>query len=52
MGEGRSAVLQAVTVFLLLFACYLLKPVREAFSLAEGGAYIKPYSRALERPCC
>ncbi len=48
VGEGWSAVLLAVTVFLLLFASYLLKTVREAFSLTEGGAYIKAYSSAGE----
>src|SRR3954465_6180548 len=45
-GEGLSALLFTVNVFLLLFAYYLLKTVREALILTEGGAYIKAYSSA------
>jgi AAA family ATP:ADP antiporter len=45
-GEGWSALLLTITVFLLLFAYYLLKTVREALILTEGGAYIKAYSSA------
>src|SRR6266403_4262960 len=45
-GEGWSALLLMVNVFLLLFAYYLLKTVREALILTEGGAYIKAYSSA------
>src|SRR6185503_12668770 len=45
-GEGLSALLLTVNVFLLLFAYYLLKTVREALILTEGGAYIKAYSSA------
>jgi len=45
-GEARSALLLTVTVFLLLFAYYLLKTVREALILSEGGAYVKAYSSA------
>lgn len=45
-GEAQSALLLSVTVFLLLFAYYLLKTVRESLILAEGGAYIKAYSSA------
>ena len=45
-GEGLSALLLTVSVFLLLFAYYLLKTVREALILTEGGAYIKAYSSA------
>src|SRR5215831_16852441 len=45
-GEGWSALLLTVNVFLLLFAYYLLKTVREALILTEGGAYIKAYSSA------
>lgn len=45
-GEGRSALLLTLNVFLLLFAYYLLKTVREALILTEGGAYIKAYSSA------
>jgi AAA family ATP:ADP antiporter len=45
-GEGLGAVLLTLNVFLLLFAYYLLKTVREALILTEGGAYIKAYSSA------
>ena len=45
-GEALSALLLTLTVFLLLFAYYLLKTVREALILTEGGAYIKAYSSA------
>src|SRR5215471_2518508 len=45
-GEGWCALLLMITVFLLLFAYYLLKTVREALILTEGGAYIKAYSSA------
>ena len=45
-GEGWSALLLLVNVFLLLFAYYLLKTVRESLILTEGGAYVKAYSSA------
>lgn len=45
-GEGRSAVLLAGNIFLLLLACYLLKPVREALVLTEGSAEIKSLATA------
>lgn len=45
-GEGPGVVLMTANVFLLLFAYYLLKTVREALILTEGGAYIKAYSAA------
>jgi ATP:ADP antiporter, AAA family len=45
-GEGWSALLLLVNVFLLLFAYYLLKTVREALILTEGGAYVKAYLSA------
>src|SRR5262245_61964067 len=45
-GEGRGVLLLTLNVFLLLFAYYLLKTVREALILTEGGAYIKAYSSA------
>jgi len=45
-GEGTGVLLMTVNVFLLLFAYYLLKTVREALILTEGGAYIKAYSSA------
>src|SRR3954465_3644397 len=45
-GEAKGVLLLTLTVFLLLFAYYLLKTVREALILTEGGAYIKAYSSA------
>jgi AAA family ATP:ADP antiporter len=45
-GEGATVTLMAVNVFLLLFAYYLLKTVREALILTESGAYVKAYSSA------
>lgn len=47
-GEGAGVLLMTVNVFLLLFAYYLLKTVREARILTEGGAYIKAYSSAAQ----
>ena len=45
-GEGSSVILLGLNVFILLFAYYLLKTVREALILAESGAYVKAYSSA------
>lgn len=45
-GEGRGAMLLALNVFLVLVACYLLKVVREALVLTEGGAEIKSLATA------
>lgn len=45
-GEGAGVLMMTLNVFLLLFAYYLLKTVREALILTEGGAYIKAYSSA------
>ena len=45
-GEGSTVILLTVTVFLMLFAYYLLKTVRESLILAESGAYVKAYSAA------
>src|SRR5262245_13523202 len=45
-GEALSALLMALTMFLILFAYYLLKTAREVFILAEGGAEVKSYSSA------
>jgi AAA family ATP:ADP antiporter len=45
-GEGSTVILMAVNVFLLLFAYYLLKTVRESLILAESGAYVKSFSSA------
>jgi AAA family ATP:ADP antiporter len=45
-GEGPTALLLALNIFLILMAYYLLKPVREALILGEGSAELKTYSSA------
>jgi AAA family ATP:ADP antiporter len=45
-GEGPTALLLALNVFLLLMAYYVLKPVREALILGEGSAELKSYMSA------
>ena len=45
-GEGTSAVLLFLSVFLILTSYYIMKPVREALILAGGGAEIKSYASA------
>ncbi len=45
-GEGATAVLLMVNVFILLTAYYIVKPVREALILGESGAEIKSYASA------
>jgi AAA family ATP:ADP antiporter len=45
-GEGVSVLLLIANVFLLLFAYYVLKTVREALILSEGSAQVKAYSSA------
>jgi AAA family ATP:ADP antiporter len=45
-GEGGTALLLMVNVFILLTAYYILKPVREALILGEAGAEIKSYASA------
>jgi len=47
-GEGIGALLLAANVFLLLESYYILKTVREALILSEGGAEIKTYSAAAQ----
>ena len=42
-GEGALALLMACNIFLLLTSYYLIKPVREALILVEGGAEAKSY---------
>ncbi len=42
-GEGGLTLAMAFLVFLLLTAYYLIKPVREALILQEGGAEVKSY---------
>jgi AAA family ATP:ADP antiporter len=43
-GEGPGALLLAANVFCLLASYYLLKTVREALILSEGGAEVKSYA--------
>lgn len=43
-GEGAGALLLAANVFCLLASYYLLKTVREALILSEGGAEVKSYA--------
>ena len=45
-GEGTTALLLALNVFLILMAYYVLKPVREALILTEGSAELKSYLSA------
>jgi len=46
-GEGLTAVLLMLNVFLLLTAYYVVKPLREALILSEpGGAELKSYAAA------
>ncbi len=44
--EVRRVLLLAFNLFLVLAAYYMLKPVREALILTEGGAAVKAYSAA------
>ena len=45
-GEGVTAALLTLTVFLLLTAYYLLKTAREPLILLHGGAEVKQYAAA------
>ena len=45
-GEGRTAVLLALNLFLLLASYYFIKPVREALILSGKGAEVKSYAAA------
>ncbi len=47
-GEGITALLLLVNVFLLLTAYYVIKPVRESLILSESGAELKAYASALQ----
>ena len=42
-GEGATALLLALNVFLILTAYYVLKPVREALILGQGSPELKSY---------
>ncbi len=45
-GEGSTALLLMLNVFLLLTTYYIIKPVREALILSGGGAELKSYTSA------
>lgn len=45
-GEGTTALLLALNVFLLLTAYYVIKPIREALILSGEGAEVKSYAAA------
>jgi AAA family ATP:ADP antiporter len=45
-GEGATALLLALNVFLLLASYYFIKPVREALILSGEGAEVKSYAAA------
>jgi AAA family ATP:ADP antiporter len=45
-GEGATALLLALNVFLLLACYYFIKPVREALILSGEGAEVKSYAAA------
>ncbi|HEX5000447.1 MAG TPA: Npt1/Npt2 family nucleotide transporter [Terriglobia bacterium] len=47
-GEGATALLMLLNIFLLLTAYYIIKPVREALILGEAGAEIKSYASAAQ----
>src|SRR3954447_25460151 len=47
-GEGATALLLSLNVFLILMAYYVLKPVREALILGEGSAELKSYMSAVQ----
>ena len=45
-GEGKTALLLGLNVFLILMAYYILKTVREALILGDGSAELKSYLSA------
>src|SRR5215813_11842148 len=47
-GEGISALLLSLNIFLILMAYYVLKPVREALILGAGSAELKTYMSAAQ----
>lgn len=47
-GEGPTALLLAINIFLILMAYYVLKPVREGLILGEGSAELKTYMSAFQ----
>jgi ATP:ADP antiporter, AAA family len=47
-GEGVTALLLSLNIFLILMAYYVLKPVREALILGQGSAELKTYMSAAQ----
>src|SRR5947199_723029 len=47
-GEGTTAFIMMLNVFILLTAYYIIKPVREALILGGSGAEIKSYAGAAQ----
>ena len=47
-GEALTAIVFATTLFVGLFAYYVLKTVREPLILASGGAQLKAYATAAQ----
>ena len=47
-GEGGTALLLSLNIFLILMAYYVLKPVREALILGGGSAELKTYMSAAQ----
>ncbi|HEY7754105.1 MAG TPA: hypothetical protein VH856_09845 [Steroidobacteraceae bacterium] len=47
-GEGRCIAVLALQAFTLMVAYYLIRPVREALILAEGGAESRSYAVAVQ----
>src|SRR5262245_32729474 len=47
-GEGVTALLLSLNIFLILMAYYVLKPVREALILGGGSAELKTYMSAAQ----
>jgi len=45
-GEGVTAAILTLNIFILLTAYYIVKPVREALILVGGGAEVKSYAAA------
>jgi AAA family ATP:ADP antiporter len=48
VGEGVTALLLSLNIFLILMAYYVLKPVREALILGGGSAELKTYMSAAQ----
>ena len=47
-GEGRCVAILWLQAFALMLAYYLIRPVREALILAEGGAELRSYAVAVQ----